>query len=169
MIVAAALLIAASGAWPLHRVTTFASAPRTCTVLQAAYTASVGGPQPLVPPDVRMSPTRVLELNRFVPAARAASGLSPGEFAALTTRAPLYRADRFRPVCRWRGKKGPAGDGELHQIWVSFTSPIFTGDGRTALVEVSTREDGFFGYGSLCTVRLRGRRWAAICMPSWIA
>jgi hypothetical protein len=54
-------------------------------------------------------------------------------------------------------------------MFTSFTSPIFSTDGRLALVEVSFQDNGRFGYGSLCIVRSTGNRWLARCLPSWIA
>ncbi|RDE07082.1 hypothetical protein [Sphingomonas aracearum] len=153
---------------PLHLVTThFASAPRTCAVLQAAYTAASKGQTPIYPRDVR-SDTRVLRLDEFVPEYRAKLALSAAEFAGLTARQAQSDFPHFRPACAWKGDPGPAVDDEGHATFVTFTSPIFSANRKLAMVEVSFREEGTFAYGLICVVRQGRGGWAAQCRGSWI-
>jgi hypothetical protein len=58
-------------------------------------------------------------------------------------------------------------NGEGHQTFVTFTSPIFSGDGHVALTEVSF-QNGIFGYGLICVVRSRHGVWSSHCLQSWI-
>jgi hypothetical protein len=94
--------------------------------------------------------------------------MSAAEFDELVTQEGLYNFDNFRPACDWKGKKGPMTDDERHHTFVTFTSPIFSRSGSLALVEVSFREEGIFGYGLLCTARLSHTTWTAHCLQSWI-
>lgn len=150
------------------RVRDFASMPRTCAVLQAAYTAAIGRHAPAFPRDVRPSDHSLAPVTDLVRDARAGLTLSAGDVADLATRHKFYRADSFRPVCAWHGRAGPKTDDDGHAIVETFTSPVFSTNGRLALVEVSFRETGTFGYGLLCTARLSRRTWKARCIRSWI-
>lgn len=112
------------------RVRDFASMPRTCAVLQAAYTAAIGRHAPAFPRDVRPSGHTLGPVTDLVPDARAGLMLSADDVADLATRQEFYRADSFRPVCAWHGRAGPTTDDEEHAIIVTFTGPVFsTADG----------------------------------------
>ncbi|MBB5713226.1 hypothetical protein FHS94_000045 [Sphingomonas aerophila] len=165
-------LLASSSGVPSKAATqpivTFASAPSTCAVLQAAYTAAIGRTSPAYPQDVRLSPHGLDDLRKFMPDYRARMKLSEGEFEDLARREHLFNLENFRPACRWTGQTGPTIDDEGHKTFVTFTSPIFSKNRRLALVEVSFLEEGRFGYGVLCTVRLSKAAWTARCLQSWI-
>lgn len=173
-IILAALGLLASSATmsppPVPRpMPTFASAQRTCAVLQAAYTAAIRRDALAFPPDVRSSPRRLESLQKFVPDYRERMPMSAGEFDEFVTQEDFYNFDNFRPACEWKGKAGPTTDNEGHHTFVTFTSPIFSSKGNLALAEVSFREDGIFGYGLLCTARLSHTTWTARCLQSWIS
>jgi len=148
-------------------MTHFASAPQTCAVLQAAYTSASHHKTLIYPRDVR-SDTRVLDLDTFVPEYRARLSLSAQEFDELAGQKNQYGFPGFRPVCNWKGDPGPAKDDEGHATFVTFTSPIFSIHREIAIVEVSFREKGIFGYGLLCVVRRGCIGWEAQCQNSWI-
>jgi hypothetical protein len=156
-----------SSAAPVARGAEFASAAKTCAVLQAAYTAALGRDAPAYPRDVRPSGRSRGSVTDIVPESRDRLGLSADEVADLATRQEIYRSDAFRPVCAWKGRTGPARDDEGHAVFVTFTSPILSTSGRLALTEVAFRETGIFGYGLLCTARLSHMTWTARCMRSW--
>ena len=148
-------------------VQTFASAPRTCAVLQAAYTAAIKYKVLAYPVDVRID-YRALSLDKTAPDYRAKLAASPREFDELITRQNLYSSSNFKPTCKWYGVPGPAKDDEGHATHVTFTSPIFSKNGRLSIVQVSFLEDGMFGYGLICVVRSKRGTWAGQCLESWI-
>ncbi len=150
-----------------HIATTFASAIRTCDVLQAAYTAATHPGSATYPPDVRANP-RILSLANWTPDYRVALGLSSREFAVAAGNAAAYAVPGFSPACAWAGTRGAATDEEGHATYVTFTAPIFAKTGRFALVEVSFREQGSFGYGLICVVQRPQSTWSATCVRSWI-
>ncbi|WP_159759062.1 hypothetical protein [Sphingomonas sp. 8AM] len=149
------------------RVSDFASMPRTCAVLQAAYTAAIGHHAPAYPLDVRSSAHSLGSMTDIAPDARKRLAMSADEFTELATRQEIYRSDVFRPICAWKGRAAPPRDDEGHAMFVTFTSPVFSTTGRLALVEVSFREQGAFSYGLLCTVRSLHVTWKARCGRSW--
>ncbi|WP_260599815.1 hypothetical protein [Sphingomonas endolithica] len=152
---------------PARARPTFEAASRTCRVLEAAYTAATNSKAHVHPVDVRPS-WRSLEPSKFVPDYAARRALTDLELADLASREDRYRSDAFKPLCDWLGEPHPHVDDEGHRMAVSYTSPIFSSDGGLALVEVSFREEGHFGYGSVCIVRAAGKTWSARCWPSWI-
>ncbi|QQV78442.1 hypothetical protein H5J25_07315 [Sphingomonas aliaeris] len=147
---------------------TFASAPRTCAILQAAYTKAIGGTATAYPNDVRSS-SRRLELVKIVPEYRVKMGLSKKEYDDLIVQEASYGSADFRPSCSWKGIAGPAQDAEGHATFVSFTTPIFSTNGRLAVVETSFLERKDFGHGLVCIVRLKDKNWTARCLPGWIS
>ena len=148
-------------------ITHFASAPQTCAVLQAAYTAAIGHKTPVYPHDVR-SDSRVLDLAKMVPDYRATLAMSARESDRLAEQENRYSFPNFKPSCAWRGSPGPLADAEGHATFVTFTSPIFSVNRRLAIVEVSFREAGMFGYGMICVVRQQKEAWKGRCQSSWI-
>lgn len=162
-----ALSVTASASQPYRILGTFASAPRTCAVLQAAYTAAISRNAPAYPNDVRAA-DRTLRLAEIVPEYRAKLGVSASEYEELVEQQATYNTPGFRPNCGWKGIAGPSKDDEGHPTYVTFTSPIFSRNGRIAIVETSFREAGIFGYGLICTVRSKRGSWAAQCSQSWI-
>lgn len=145
-----------------------ATAPQTCAVLQAAYTAASRHETLIYPRDVR-SETRAMDLGKWVPEYRAKLALSAREFDELLGLEIQYRVPAFKPVCTWQGNPGPSVDDEGHATFVTFTSPIFSNSGQLAIVEVSFREEGIFGYGMICVVRQRHGGWDSQCQNSWIS
>lgn len=95
--------------------------------------------------------------------------LSAEEFDEITGQEESYSFENFKPFCKWKGKAGLTTDHEGHLRFVTFTSPIFSRNGNLALVEVSFREEGIFGYGLMCTARLSHTTWTAHCVESWIS
>jgi hypothetical protein len=152
-------------AFPIVR--TFASAPRTCAVLQAAYTAAIKYKVPAYPVDVRAD-SRALSLDKMVPDYRTELTASQHEFEELIARQDLYSSSNFKPTCTWNGVPGPLKDNEGHATYVTFTSPIFSKNGRLSIVQISFREAGMFGYGLICMVRSKRGVWSAQCLDSWI-
>lgn len=152
---------------PPSVIGSFASAPWTCAVLQAAYTAASRQAVLSYPKDVRTA-ARTLQPLKFVPEYRSRLALSPQEFDELAGREGRYDFPNFRPACTWEGNPVPPDNGEGRATFVTFTSPIFSNSGRLAIVEVSFRQEGWFGYGLVCVVRQRRGRWAAHCRDSWI-
>ena len=149
-------------------VRTFASAPRTCAVLQAAYTAAIKHKVLAYPVNVR-GDSRPLSLDEIVPDYRAKLAASPREFNELIARQNLYSSSRFKPTCTWHGVPGPLKDGEGHATYVTFTSPVFSRNGRLSIVEVSFLTEGMFGYGFNCVVRSKRGVSSGQCLESWIA
>jgi hypothetical protein len=149
-------------------IRTFASAPRTCAVLQAAYTAAIKHKVLAYPVDVRAD-SRPLSLGKTTPDYRAKLGASPREFDDLIARQDLYSSSRFKPTCTWNGVPGPVKDDEGHATYVTFTSPVFSKNKRFSIVQVSFLEEGMFGYGLICMVRLKRGVWSGQCIESWIA
>jgi hypothetical protein len=154
-----------NSAFPVVRA--FASAPRTCAVLQAAYTAAIKYKVPAYPVDVRAD-SRALSLDKTVPAYRTKLTASQHEFEELIAQQDLYSSSNFKPTCTWNGVPGPLKDNEGHATYVTFTSPIFSKNGRLSIVQVSFREAGMFGYGLICMVRSKLGVWSAQCLDSWI-
>jgi hypothetical protein len=152
---------------PYRVLGTFASAPRTCAVLQAAYTAAINRKAPAYPNDVRAA-DRTLRLGETVPEYRAKMGVTAQEYEELIEQQATYNTPGFRPNCDWKGLAGPSEDDEGHATYVTFTSPIFSENGRIAVVETSFREAGRYGYGLICTVRSKRGTWVAQCLRSWI-
>lgn len=136
-------------------------------MLEAAYSAAIGSAAPAYPADVRPA-WRSVELKRIVPGYRSRMPLQSGEFDDLASREDAYRTERFEPRCAWEGTPTPHVDDEGHRMDASFSSPIFSTDGRLALVEVSFDDRGGFGYGMICVVRAGEARWSARCLDSWI-
>ena len=162
-----ALSLTASPSQPYRVLGTFASSPRTCAVLQAAYTAAINRNAPAYPNDVRAA-DRTLRLAQTVPEYRAKLGVSAREYEELVEQQATYNTPGFRPNCNWKGLAGPSKDEEGHPTYVTFTSPVFSKKGRIAVVETSFREVGMFGYGLICTVRSKRGSWMAQCLQSWI-
>ncbi len=162
-----ALSVTASPGQPYRIMGTFASAPRTCAVLQAAYTAAIKRNAPAYPNDVRAA-DRTLRLAKTSLEYRAKLGISAREYEDLVEQQATYNTPGFRPNCDWKGLAGPSKDDEGHPTYVTFTSPVFSKNGRIAVVETSFREAGIFGYGLICTVRSKRGSWAAQCLDSWI-
>ena len=162
-----ALSVTASPSQPYQILGTFASAPRTCAVLQAAYTAAINRNAPAYPNDVRAA-NRTFRLAETVPEYHAKLGVSAKEYEDFVEQQATYNTPGFRPNCDWKGLAGPLKDDEGHSTYITFTSPIFSKNGRIAVVETSCRETGMFGYGLICTVRLKHSSWVAQCLQSWI-
>lgn len=166
------LTIAAMSAGPLpvhaqwHPEAAGPASPNACPVLEAAYTAAISSRRPAAPVDVRPS-SRSLELERFVPDYVTRMALEPGEFEDLVSRDHSGEGTPFQPDCRWDGAPTPAP--HEHEMWVSFTHPLFSTDGRLALVEVSFFESGGWGFGQMCIVRRSDAGWSARCLESWIS
>lgn len=142
--------------------------PTACRVIEAAYAAAVESKVAVYPAHIRRS-TRSLELKEFVPDYRARLALDVGEFEDLAAREGQYDRVAFQPRCDWQGKAVRMIDEERHPIVVSFTNPIFSTNGRLALVEASFMTQGRFGYGMLCIARTTGGAWSAHCQDSWIS
>jgi len=149
-------------------VRTFASAPRTCAVLQAAYTAAIKHKVLAYPVDVRAD-SRPLSLDKTVSDYRAKLAVSPREFDELIARQNLYSSSKFKPTCAWNGVPGPLIDGDQPRTYVTFTSPVFSKSGRLSIVQVSFLGEGWFGYGLICIVRSKRGVWSGQCLESWIA
>ncbi|GGB21818.1 hypothetical protein GCM10011380_09240 [Sphingomonas metalli] len=145
----------------------FASAPRTCAVLQAAYTAASGAKTLAYPPVVLMEDRR-LHPEGFVTSYPAELPLSRHGFDDLVAEAKRYDFPNFKPACAWQGSPGPRVDGEGTPTFVSFTSPIFSSDGRLAILQVSFRIQGWGGHGEICVVRQHRRGWRARCRAGWM-
>ncbi|KQU62083.1 hypothetical protein ASG67_02815 [Sphingomonas sp. Leaf339] len=145
----------------------FAAAPRTCAVLQTAYTAAIGARTPAYPVDVRMKRTPNGSTG-IISGDGTNLGLTPRDSRDLVARQDIYRDPSFDPHCVWKGSAGPVVDEEGHATYTTFSSPIFSSNGTFALVELSTREAGNFGYGMMCIVRPKHDRWTARCQRSWI-
>lgn len=153
---------------PEQPVTTFASAPSTCAVLQAAYTTAVNRTAPAYPPDIRASDRGLIKIGLIEPTYRTRLELTENEATDLSAQQDVYDDKTFKPSCRWSGQIGPNVDDEGHSAFVTFTSPVFSKDRHLALVEVSFGEEGIFGYGFLCTTRFLNHAWSARCLSSWI-
>lgn len=145
-----------------------ATAPQTCAVLQAAYTAASRHKTLIYPRDVR-SDTRVLNLDKWVPKFRAKLAMSAREFEELEGQEIQYRVPAFKPVCNWKGNPYQSVDEYGHATFVTFTSPIFSNSRKLAVVEVSFRDEGIFGYGMICVVRQGRGGWDSQCQNSWIS
>lgn len=148
-------------------ITRFVSAGRTCAVLQAAYTAATQHKALIYPQEVR-SGARMLKLDKMVPEYRAKLALTAREFNDLAVQENRYSVSNFNPICKWKGVPGPSADDERHATFVTFTSPIFSTSKRLAILDVSFRETGIFGYGLICVVRKRHEGWEGKCQMSWI-
>lgn len=138
----------------------------TCKVLEVAYTAAIGSAVPAYPLDIRPS-HRSLDLGGIVKEYQAKFALEPGEFEDLKSKQAAYKVDGFRPLCVPTAKPVQKLDKEGHVQSVSFTSPVFSSDGRVSVVEVSFHEKGF-GYGMMCIARRTSATWVADCHGSWI-
>jgi hypothetical protein len=146
---------------------TFASAPRTCTVLQAAYTAAIKYNAAAYPTDVRAA-WHIMDVTRLTREYRSEIGLTPSEFKAVSGRQNSYHDLGFKPNCPWKGIPGPAKDEEGHSTHVTFSSPVFSDDHHLAVIETSFLEEGTSGYGFICVARLAHGTWSARCASSWI-
>jgi hypothetical protein len=138
----------------------------TCKVLEVAYTAAIGSAVPAYPLDIRPS-HRSLDLGSIVKEYQEKLALEPSEFEDLKSKQTAYKVDGFRPLCVPTAKPAQRSDKEGHVQFTSFTSQIFSSDGRLAVVEVSFHELGF-GYGMMCIARRTSATWVAHCHGSWI-
>lgn len=82
--------------------TSFASAPRTCAVLQAAYTVASRQTRLSYPKDVRTD-TRILQMQKSDPDFRSGLALSPQEKDELADQGSRYDFPNFKPSCKWNG------------------------------------------------------------------
>lgn len=138
-----------------------------CRAMEAAYTAAIQS-RTLGYPTAVEAGWRAIEMRKIVPEYRAELPLSSTEFEGLAQREHLYAIEHYKPRCRWEGKPNPSSDYDGHGMFVSFTNPIMSKDGRLALVEVSFDSRKGFGYGSMCVARAAGSKWSAHCISSWI-
>lgn len=162
-----ALLSACTMSHHIVATTSFSSSPRTCAVLQSAYTTAIGYTTPAFPADVRMSPYE-FPLGHYHADFWMKLGISERDHHAFAEQGNRYRERNFKPHCMWRGVQGPTMDDEGHPTYVTFSTPIFLPDGQTALAEVFFREEGLFAYGMMCVVRHTRSGWTSQCRQNWI-
>ena len=89
--------------------------------------------------------------------------LSEYEFQDLASRAKGYPFDNFEPKCNWVRH---AMDRQ-HTV-LKFTRPLFSTDGKLAIVGVSRLWIHNGGNGGLCIVRKSQAGWEAKCAATWI-
>ncbi len=141
---------------------------QTCRVLEAAYTAAIKSSVPAYPRNI-VSSSRAADLREFHADYRADLPLKSAEFEDLAGRQRLYAVEAYRPVCVPASVPAVRKDAEGHVQHTSFTSPVFSSDGRIAVTEVSFRDGaGGFGYGMFCVARRSGAAWSATCVGSWV-
>ncbi|WP_093299768.1 hypothetical protein [Sphingomonas sp. NFR04] len=141
---------------------------QTCRVLEAAYTAAIESNVPAYPQTIAPA-RRTVDLGTFHRDYRNQLPLDDGEFGDLVSRQRGFAVDGYRPLCVPTAAPIARADAEGHAQSISFTSPVFSSDGRIAVTEISFRHvPSGFGYGMLCIARRTGQAWSARCLGSWI-
>jgi hypothetical protein len=140
---------------------------QAATVTQAAFMAATKR-QELTYPD-HIIPWRPMQrLERFLPSYVALMGLDAGELSDLIEQQDKFRDEHFVPACQWKGVPVPVASGSP-AMRVGFSRPIFSSDSKLAVIEVSFRSQGVFGYGVICVMRRADADWVGRCTNSWIA
>lgn len=174
MMGAAALAVVAVGVGGTSRA--FA-APDDCPVIARLFaTASVpatgGVARDLLPKDVAPSSagpgSDAESLAGNLDTYLRGTSLTGPEVADLKRQAARHDFGGYQPDCEGFGK--PVAIVEGRQTMTSeFTRPLFSSDGRIAVVAWSLKSGGRWGHGYLCIVRKSGVTWTAVCQNSWIA
>lgn len=147
-------------------MTVAAPANRTCAVLQAAY-ARASGHRALASADhVGVAP-HLIKLNKVVPEFRAQLWASSQEFDDLASQEALRNRSDIMPICKWQRVRSVARAPNKPFTIIIFTNPVFSTNGKLAIVEASFYERGGFGRGVMCVVR-KATVWTARCVESWI-
>jgi len=171
---AAALAVLAIGVCGTSRA--FA-APADCPVIARLFAAkslsATGGvARDLLPKDLAASSTGAgsdadslaHNLDTYL---RGAS-LTALEIADLRRQAAQHEFGGYRPACEGFGQ--PVAVVEGGQTMTSeFTRPLFSSDGKIAVVAWSLKSGGRWGHGYLCIARKSGVSWTATCRDTWIA
>ena len=96
------------------------------------------------------------------------TSLTAVEVADLKRQAVQHDFGGYRPDCEGFGQ--PVAIVESGQVMTSeFTRPLFSSDGKIAVVSWSLKSGGRWGHGQFCVARKVGITWTATCHPTWIA
>lgn len=141
------------------------TAPTSCALLQAAYTAFIRADEPAYPVDLgpaRKEPTLIDMLADHAP---ERVGLTADEARDLAERQREGQSKTFAPACTWTGKASQPRTQSL-DMTASFAEPILSSDRTLAFVEVSASR-GIYAHGSLCIMRRTDGAWNGKCFFSW--
>lgn len=147
--------------------------PATCAVLEAAYTAAIHSATPIHPSRLVVAWHAPSPLRTWVAEYRANLPLTKAEFDELAARYPAPTGPGPTPTCAWRspavdyGEATPVSPPRSSGYATSFSDPVWSRDGRIAIVEVSFYQ-GRFGFGQTCVARRAGQGWSARCRNGWI-
>jgi hypothetical protein len=167
------LAIGVAGASPAAAAPAPAACPVIAKIFATASVSATGGvASALLPKDVGAAPTGsgsdVHNLTNNLDAYLRGTSLTAFEIADLKRQAAHHDFGGYRPDCEGFGK--PVAIVEGVQLMTSeFTRPLFSSDGKIAVVAWSLKSGGRWGHGQLCVARKSGVTWTAVCQPTWIA
>ena len=171
---AAALAVLAIGAAGTSRAEPASAAcPVIAKVFTTASVSATGGvARELLPKDLGVSTTGAGsdadDLANNLDASLRYTSLTAVEIADLKRQAAHHEFGDYRPDCEGFGQ--PVAIVEGKQVMTSeFTRPLFSSDGKIAVVAWSLKSGGRWGHGQLCVARKTGVSWSAVCHPTWIA
>jgi len=172
MRIAVALVISTGLVAPgaLAEETPAGSSAAECAVVQSAFTSMLARDDKaglVFPKDIQASRPWA-PLDRDIKPYTEDFDLTESEQADLLAQWTRHADTPWTPVCAWQGKPAVIRDGEL-TMTSDFTRPLFSSDGRLALLSWSVRSTGRWGYGRTCLARLTAAGWKTACRPSWIA
>lgn len=171
---ATALALLAIGAAGTSRA---ATAPDACPVISkmfatARVSATGGVARDLFPKDLGASTTGAgsdaESLADNLDVYLRHTSLTVLEIADLKRQAAHHEFGDYRPDCEGFGAPVAIVEGGL-VMTSQFTRPLFSSDGKIAVVAWSLRSNGRWGHGQLCVARKTGFTWTAVCQPTWIA
>lgn len=144
-----------------------ASPPEACAVIQAIFSATPG-----LPPDGY--PTGIQPYEPHALAGDVGShlmnlGLSEAEAADLLERARLHKFAPYVPSCDWRGRPVSISNENGGQVAAGFTDPLFSSNGRLALVEWSMNFGPRASSGDVCLARKTAGGWKVRCELAWVS
>lgn len=145
------------------------AADGSCDVVQAvvgSYSRNAGENGPLFPKDVRAStrwPSHGRDLLPYIDD----FDLSPAEQTDLLKRWADHQEAPWTPDCAWKGRSLKVMEGDM-VMTSTFTRPLFSSDGRIAVLSWGLYSPGPWAHGQTCLARLGPSGWKAVCRPSWL-
>jgi hypothetical protein len=138
-----------------------------CDVLQTLLRAQ--GQQPVLPSGSGEVHYVLEYLTSSVPRGGQLS-ITEAERKDLAVRAASHDYAPFEPKCDWTAPIPRVPPFPFFQTYYAFTNPLFSSDGKLAIVAFSRIvKSGVGGSGFLCAVRKNGDSWEANCTGTWIS
>jgi hypothetical protein len=165
-------VLAALAVSPIH-ATAAETRGDVCTALSSAFAAGFdtgGKTDGSWPSQVR--PSRVngpdnFSLTTGLDASLRETSLTASEIADLKRNAEKHVFAPYGPDCHGRGALADVVEGD-QVMTAEFLRPLFSSDGRIAVVVWSLQSTGRWGHGHFCVVRKAGSKWRGSCRDTWI-